>query len=341
MTISKILNGEKVKILQVDIIQKINSEKFIVADETEIAIMKVTPESKHQKHVIVGKSVKIVKPFQVEENVISWDQKFTPMSSKSMNIKIDEEKLKNIKLYAKKLKDEISKGTSFKEIEEDYQQNSVIDTVLAYVTSVSRTIDGTYGPYKICNLRDCEGSSNAINLYQYNVNKLKKHKAYKIENVKKTGIVSENGNRLATTKFTKIKEATEIEAELFINTPIADKCITGTCIMISNLLTYNACPYHSNKISDEGQCPGCTPSENKKLKPNNDFKCNLVIESDNDSSIVQIATFKRHLNIDTWSEDVEENIIEKLEEKIVGKICKIDYNVRGSDDNFAERVVIV
>ena len=66
--------------------------------------------------MIFGRIFKIFKPFKVKENVISWEHKFSPMLSKSMNTDIDEDELKNIESYAKKLQGQTPKGTSFKKL---------------------------------------------------------------------------------------------------------------------------------------------------------------------------------------------------------------------------------
>ena len=96
MTILKLLNGETMKILRVDIIKKISPFQFIVADATGMAIVNVTLESNHQKHIVAGKSIKVIKPFKVEDKVITWDPKSSPIQLKLMQTEIDNDELREL-----------------------------------------------------------------------------------------------------------------------------------------------------------------------------------------------------------------------------------------------------
>ena len=114
--------------------------------------------------------------------------------------------------------------------------NEIIPSVLAYVTSVSREIAGKYGNYQICNLRDCHGVASSINLYKNNVGKLQMHSVSRITKIKKTAITSTDGIRMATTSFTTIAAAAagSSELDLFKDTKVADKTVTGTCLMVND-----------------------------------------------------------------------------------------------------------
>ena len=96
MTIENILNGEKLHTLQVDVIKKVNEDQFIVADVSGVAIINVVLDRYHKKHVAVGKSLKIVKPFKIDGKVISWNPKFCPIMMKSMKIVVDDDELKEL-----------------------------------------------------------------------------------------------------------------------------------------------------------------------------------------------------------------------------------------------------
>jgi len=77
-----------------------------------------------------------------------------------------------------------------------------------------------------------------------------------------------------------------------------------------------------------------------------DFRCSLIIEikekSDDieDEGITSIGVFMRHLGIEVTNEDEEGKIIELLEERIVGKMCEVYYNVIGEGNNVAVKVAI-
>ena len=150
MTILKLLNGEKVNCIHVNVLKEINSTQFIVGDNTGMAIM--TIESKDQKYIEVGKGMKMVKPSKVEENVIAFHPKFSPMKTKALPMEVDYDKMEELELSGLKATPVI-KGINFNQIETDYGDNAVIESVLVYVTTASRMIDGKYGPYQICNIR--------------------------------------------------------------------------------------------------------------------------------------------------------------------------------------------
>ena len=68
----------------------------------------------------------------------------------------------------------------------------------------------------------------------------------------------------------------------------------------------------------------------------------MLIENEVEDSIDRIVIFRRHLNIELSEDDDEEdNLIEKLEDVIVGKVCKVDYNEKGEDNNVAVRVIVM
>ena len=135
-----------------------------------------------------------------------------------------------------------------------------------YVTYKSRIIEGKFGNYQICNLKDCEGRSGTINLYKYNIDKLEISKIYKIERIKKTAIKSDHGPRLATTNFTKITDVTEAKAAVFAHVQLGDKRVKGQCILFSDLLSYKACTKHNTKLDTSGECGRCGQSNKGKLE---------------------------------------------------------------------------
>ena len=89
MTIHNLLNGETVKMIQVNIIKEISPTQFIVGDITGIAIMIVEEEVVYKKQIEVGKGLKIVKPQKINDTTISCHPKFSPMKTKSKEIIID------------------------------------------------------------------------------------------------------------------------------------------------------------------------------------------------------------------------------------------------------------
>ena len=333
MTIIKLLQGEKVNFLQVNVLKEINSTQFIVGDQTGMAIL--TTDCNAEKYIEVGKGLKMVKPAKIEDNVITSHPKFSPMKTKALQMDVDYDKIDELEAKGEKAIP-VNKGTTFSQIETNFGDNAVIDQVLAYVTSASRIIEGKYGQYQICNLVDSDGNTLAINLYKANINKLEVNKIYKLEKIKKTTIKTDSKLRMATTNFTKIVKPTQKEMDLFEHVNIADKKIQGICLMFNNLNYYKACKMHQTKLDDDGSCSQCGTKENDDARE--DFRCSLVIESSD--SMMEIVIFKRHLKIDLMDCGDEAKLIEILEDMVVGKTCEIHYNEVGDDNNVAVKVTI-
>ena len=336
MTIQKLIDGEHVNCLQVNILKELSATQYIVGDTTGIAILTIDEGS--AKFVEVGKGLRMVKPSKVDENNISTHPKFSPQKMKAMLLNIDDEDIERLSTLVKGAP--VKKGINFSQIDTEYGPNAVINEVLAYVTSASRIIEGKYGTYQICNLVDFDGNSMAINLYKSNINKLEVNKAYRLEKIKKTTIKSEDGKlRMATTNFSAIKDATQSETDLFKDVKIADKKLQGTCMMFNNLNLYKSCSKHLLKLDESGNCGQCDP--NSTTAKSADFRCSLIIENPENEILTEIAIFKRHLKLDIDDDCIEETLIEMIEEAVVGKECEIHYNENGTDNNVAVKLTVM
>ena len=116
---------------------------------------------------------------------------------------------------------------------------------------------------------------------------------------------------MGTTTITTIREASEAEAKLFANTMIADKKIDAECAMFNEFSYYKSCSQHHTKLTENGHCKVCGEVEKDDGKL--DFRSTLLLVT-NDETIIPIT---------------------------VGKICQIDYNENGDDDNVAIKVKIL
>ena len=337
MTIVKLLSGEKVNFLEVNVLKEINSTQFIVGDRTGLALLTIDVSA--TKFVEVGKGLKMVKPTHVEEKVIAAHPKFSPMKAKAIQMDVNYEDIDTFEAMNIKIAAPQQKGLNFKQVEADYGETAVIDQVLAYVTSASKKIDGKYGPYQICNLVDYEGSQISINLYKSHLNKLEVNKVFKLEKIKKTTIQTDTKLRMATTNFTKIVEATPSEVELFSDVKIADKKLEGICIMFNNLSCYTTCTRHLSKLNEHGSCNQCGQSEKDEGRA--DFRCSLIVQGSDEETMTEITIFKRHLKISLSETADETQIIETLENAVVGKMCQIHYNEVSDEKNVAIKVVII
>ena len=103
--------------------------------------------------------------------------------------------------------------------------------------------------------------------------------------------------------------------------------------MFNNLSCYTSCKKHQSKLDDNGNCNHC--QQFNKLDEKADFRCLLVLEKSDDNSLLEIAIFKRHLDVTLDDSLSESDLIEQLEQILIGKQCQVDYNVIGTDNNVA------
>ena len=89
MTLLALLNGENVNWIQVNIIKQLNSTNYIVGDSTCVSVMSIPEDSGYEKHIDVGKGIKVVKPQKINDKLIICHPKFTPMKTKAQNITFD------------------------------------------------------------------------------------------------------------------------------------------------------------------------------------------------------------------------------------------------------------
>ena len=339
MTVKKLLSGDNVNFIQVNVLKELSQTQFIVGDNSGLVIMRLDENMEYHKQIEVGKGLKIMKPQKVTENVITCHKKFSPMKSRPIKMEVNDQELRSIEEIASNTT-HIDTGIPFHEIIDEYGENATISEILTYVTSVSRTIEGKYGEYKICNLKDIHGTSLTMNVYKQNVNKIEANKVYRLKKMKKTTINTESGLRIATINFTKIQDATYAEVTLFDNVQLGDKQVTGSCVMINNLHYYKSCNKHHTKLDEKSQCTVC--GDGGKQSGNMDFRCGLLIEiEDEEEKIVDITLFRRHLDIEIREDEDEDKVIDQIEEYIVEKRCKIHYNEVGDDNNVAIKVTIL
>ena len=336
MTIKQLMDGVKVNWIQVTIIEQVTACKYIVADTTGIAAMEVPEE--FSKYIEVGKGVKLVKPGKHGEDFIACDKRFNPMKTKSMKLgKQDQKKINSLKeLLASTVKNH--DDTTFKDIQNAHD-NTIINKVVVYVTTVSRPIESKYGCYRICNLRDASSDSMAINMYSPHVDKLEANEVYVIQKLKKITMKTDGTTRLVTNKQSQIQKGVQEERDKFKNVNIADKMVQGCCVMFTNMSSYNACSKHLTKVDQYLTCLGCEKTLGKD-EMITDFHCMLQIEDNEESTMKSILAFRRLLNVDVQDMN-EQEIDEIIEKNMVGKILRIDYNTVREDDDVAVKVTVI
>ena len=183
MTIRELLKGEQVNVLQLNILKEIDPKIFIVGDATGLAVLHFN-EKPQIGCVEEGKGIKLLKPKKKDDQTIACHPKFEPMKTKAMVMKVNQAKVDEMAPEARQA-NPVDPGIAIQDIIDSFTEHSLIQNILAIVTSVSREIEGKYGSYQICNLRDCNGTASSINLYKTNVGKLEIHKVYRITKIKK------------------------------------------------------------------------------------------------------------------------------------------------------------
>ena len=70
------------------------------------------------------------------------------------------------------------------------------------------------------------------------------------------------------------------------------------------------------------------------------FHCLLQVEDPNDETIKSILVFRRLLNIQLKT-STETEVNEVMEEEVVGKMLKVDYNTQNEEDDVAVKVTVL
>ena len=92
------------------------------------------------------------------------------------------------------------------------------------------------------------------------------------------------------------------------------------------------------KLDDDGRCPQCGQISKKEEVV--DFRCSLVIEDGNNDTITEVIIYRRHLKLDIPADGDEENLIEILEDSVIGKHCEIHYNEAADENKFAVKIIL-
>ena len=144
------------------------------------------------------------------------------------------------------------------------------------------------------------------------------------------------------TSFTKIKEAGKDETELFKGISMADHQVTGVCVLVNEIKPYTSCPKHRKKVDEEGHFPSCGDGTVDEKLLYEDFRCNLLVEDENnESNVITVTAFRKHFNMLDLKTNDENLVNEVLEEELVGKECQVDYNAVGNQDNVAVKLKIM
>ena len=315
--------------LSVTVVKKITNERYIVGDKTSLAVLELPKSGKEMK---IGSGIKLIKPIHQNENSLKCNPNFSPVKT------LDYEKLTPTKVQLKEIEKKIDITEATIMIENyitleairKMTPGTVIQKVTFLVTRNSRIISATSGQYQICGLKDIENQPMTINLYDKFINNLEVGKVFNATKIKKFNLKKDGEfqPRLATTKFSILSEALPKEIKAFENVKFADNSLDGTIIGFSNIICYESCSKHWNKLDEDAMCPVCT---SKPEEANFDFKAELLVQSPGDEEEIKtFLLFKKHATMIT-KENTEDEVETKLAE-FSGQRCTVEYDNPEDDD---------
>ena len=187
---------------------------YIVGDASGLAILDMTENQHHEKDLMIGSTVKLLKPETKDEQTIMTNKKFKPLQTKqTLKLKPSKEDLAKLTLIIEQKepteqKEQIVEHTTFASIRANTSQ-SLIPQLTVMVTSVSRLIDTKMGIYQIAGIMDATGDKISMSLYDSSVGSLEFGNTYTITKVKKSVLKKESGPELR--KVIKIPKCLKVK----------------------------------------------------------------------------------------------------------------------------------
>ena len=319
--------------LTVTLVKKVSEERYIIGDKSSLAVLEY---QKNEKELKIGTGIKLIKPVHLNKFTLKCNANFPLVKT------LEHDKVNPTVAQLQKIESKIEIGKdnlkqdNFLTFDEIRKMNmgTVIKKVTFLVTRMSRIIKTTSGEYQICGIKDIEGQTMSINLYDKFINKLEVGNVFIVLKIKKFNLKKEGEYqpRLSTTKFTMISDAQPREIKEFEKIKIAHNSIDGIILGFSNITCYYSCTKHWNKIDKDDMCPVCSSKpEESKL----DFKAELLVQSkENEEEIKTFLIFKRAATMVT-TQETEEDVDNRLAE-YSGQHCTVEY-----DNSDEDKLVIV
>lgn len=185
-----------------------------MGDASGLAILDMTENQHHEKDLMIGSTVKLLKPETKDEQTIMTNKKFKPLQTKqTLKLKPSKEDLAKLTLIIEQKEpteqnEQIVEHTTFASIRANTSQ-SLIPQLTVMVTSVSRLIDTKMGIYQIAGIMDATGDKISMSLYDSSVGSLEFGNTYTITKVKKSVLKKESGPELR--KVIKIPKCLKVK----------------------------------------------------------------------------------------------------------------------------------
>ena len=267
----------------------IERDLIIVADSSMQAICASSNSS--FKTMIEGQFYMLLKPMKQDMNTFVPNEKMKP-------VKICGYPLQVKKADTNKLLSLIKANHSEKPAEGNNSLTSLKITL-------SKVIQGAYGPYQIAKMKDINKEKMDVNLYSNSVRKkverghIIEFKNMKVTEYKKEG---QTNRRLVTTIRTTAEKINTETEDLFKDIPLGDEKAEGLVIAINDIFPYLSCSRCWRKTYEDDLFCQCSNNEDIHVK---DFHCKLYIQID-DANIKVIHTFRRQIDININYQDLEE-----------------------------------
>lgn len=327
--------GDKVSMIDVKVIQKIDDDSYIVADE-KASIVFVSDQSLQE-----GVAYRLIKP-SYENNKLRKNQKFAAVKLEKIiktRVLQKEEIDKMCKSIENDEKKIVKNDENNFELVDGLGVGGIIDKIKLMVVTKSNIIEGKFGNYRIVTCKDIKNKKNVLNLYKdlhnmVDVEEIFVFTKLKISNFKKE---EDEFHRIGTTYGSRIFKAGLDVLKDFKNAGVTlgDKATTGIIIGISELNIYESCKKCWCKVDAESVCRKCEKKVDDKKE---DFNLIMYIQDDkHEDEVLDVFCFKSTLDLRGIEKmDVTEDNLNKI---MMGKKCQLEYNINSDKDDKKLRLV--
>jgi hypothetical protein len=319
--------------IDVKIIELVDKCKFIVGDENDAMIM--IDDKIDEKLLVVGISVRMIKPKYLDDNTLKVNPCFKLVKIRPIESNVKPRKLVKLKELAQSINttNNIEVLKTFEDIDMN-PPNTEADNLIVRVSNISRAMEGKFSKYKLATIKDKNNMQNNIAVYPPHLDSMKPGNIYKLSMVKKTNYKKDDEmyTRLSTVRKANIKEFND-ENNIFKNVTTGEYVAVGTILGHGEIHKYEACTVSWMKIRETNKCESHTDKEN-----NCEAKTEFVTEIyfDTEDEVETLNGFSRHFGLD--GQVIDEQVIEETMEKIVSKEATIEYN-KDKDAEAKKRIV--
>ena len=236
-----VLNGQKIKLLEVQVVKVIHKNLIIIADNTAASLISVSEDFKE------GSTLRIFKPKMLDSSVIESDPKIKPVKSfKNIQIKsVSSKRLGDLQTAANAFKassPEIE-GTLIEEIAH-LPEKAVVPLMTLFVASMSKVINGDYGPYQTATIKDIRGDTSTLLISNKHVAKVPVQAVLQCTKLSKSKKADNNGafKRVTTSADSQFKVVEPSVSANFLSNKLGEFSFKGTIFGCTDVKFFPNCP---------------------------------------------------------------------------------------------------